>query len=84
MLRALGRKLGVLRPCGTFEFSSPGDPRDGVFTIGGPSFTITEKGIEGPIYPSIWVELGWVPAASPEVSVAADKSQAEEGQPGAA
>jgi hypothetical protein len=84
MLRALGRKLGVLRPCGTLEIFYPGDTRDGPLTIGGPSYTITEKGIEGPIYPSIWMDLGWVPSASPEISIAADKPHEQEGQSGAA
>ncbi|HEY7314722.1 MAG TPA: hypothetical protein VH643_35570 [Gemmataceae bacterium] len=63
MLHAVGRKLGILRPCGTFEMSYPGDNRDGLITIGGPSYTITEKGIEGPIYPSIWEDWGWIAKA---------------------
>jgi hypothetical protein len=63
LLRAVGLKLGILRPCGTFEISYPSDNRDGLITIGGPSYYITEKGIQGPIYPSIWEDWGWVPKA---------------------
>jgi hypothetical protein len=69
MLCALGCKMGILHPCGTLEVSWTDDNCEGPFTIGGPSFRITEKGIEGPIYPSIWEDLGWVPKVeSPQLS----------------
>jgi hypothetical protein len=84
MPRALGCKLGVLSPCATIEISYLGENPEGPITFGGPYFHITEKGVEGPFYPTLWAELGLAPAASPEVGVMADKPQAREGQPGAA
>ena len=64
MLRALGQKLGLLHPSGTLTVSYPDENRDGPFSIGGPSYHITDKGVEGPIYPVGWGNLAWAPRAA--------------------
>jgi hypothetical protein len=54
LLAALFRKLGLPRTSESMETFSSEARGEGPFTFGGPSFAITEKGVEGPFSPPPW------------------------------
>ncbi len=72
LMTALRRKLGLIRTTGVVEFF-PDTGRADSFTWGSPSFTGTEKGVEGPYWPSMWDNLSWE-AGSPPYEAVGDPS----------
>jgi len=55
LFTVLGRRLGLIRPSGVLEVFPP-NAKEEWWTLGGPSLTITERGIEGLFWP---LDLSW-------------------------
>jgi hypothetical protein len=72
LMTALCRKLGLIRTSGIFKILSDSGSTDS-YTIGGASFICTDKGVEGPIWPSVWDNPSWE-AGSPPCEAMGDPS----------
>lgn len=52
-MRRLLAALGFIRPSGPIEIVLPKAEDEGFFTVGGPYFIGTAKGLEGPFWPAL-------------------------------
>lgn len=92
LLAALRRKLAFVRSSGSIEISPSASEPEVVYTLGGPSFVLSEKGVEGPLYPSLGDDTLWYPRAPRPSSAsegsappeATDKPEESDGQAGTA